>query len=88
MEPRNQLERAPQLGRFKVPIEAKRSIDSDLVLEQYLSPASPFLVGFCIDGLGGVRPRAAFSPSSDADMWDISLIFLEDRCISPALLYT
>ncbi|KAL5784249.1 hypothetical protein ACOSQ2_006641 [Xanthoceras sorbifolium] len=84
---RNWLERAPQLGRFKVPIEAERLMDYDLVLEQYLPPASPVLAGFRLDAFTAIKPRVTHSPSSDADIWDTSITFLEDRHISPAVLY-
>ncbi|KAJ4839192.1 putative phosphoinositide phosphatase sac9 [Turnera subulata] len=81
------LNRAPQLGRFKVPIEAERLLEYDLVLEQYLSPVSPLLAGFRLDAFSAIKPRVAHSPSSDLDMWDTSITFLDDRHISPAVLY-
>uniref|UniRef100_A0A5B7B4H6 Putative phosphoinositide phosphatase SAC9 n=1 Tax=Davidia involucrata TaxID=16924 RepID=A0A5B7B4H6_DAVIN len=84
---RSWLEKAPQLNRFKVPIEGERLLDSDLVLEQYLSPASPLLVGFRLDGFSAIKPRVTHSPSSDVKIWDTSSTFLEDRHISPAVLY-
>ncbi|THG23694.1 hypothetical protein TEA_008791 [Camellia sinensis var. sinensis] len=84
---RNWLDKAPELNRFKVPVEAERLMDNDLVLEQYLSPASPLLAGFRLDGFSAIRPRITHSPSSDVNIWDTSLTFLEDRHISPAVLY-
>ncbi|KDP35146.1 hypothetical protein JCGZ_10680 [Jatropha curcas] len=81
------LERAPQLGRFKVPIEAERLLDSDLVLEQYMPPASPLLAGFRLDAFAAIKPRVTHSPASNVDTWDTSVTFLEDRNISPAVLY-
>lgn len=84
---RNWLERAPQLNRFKVPIEAERLMENDLVLEQYLPPSSPLLVGFRLDAFSAIKPRVAHSPSSDADVWCTSKTLLEDRYISPAVLY-
>ncbi|XP_015578272.1 probable phosphoinositide phosphatase SAC9 isoform X2 [Ricinus communis] len=81
------LERAPQLNRFKVPIEAERLMDNDLVLEQYLPPASPTVAGFRLDAFTAIKPRVTHSPSSDMDAWDASITFLEDRHISPAVLY-
>ncbi|KAM0066946.1 putative WW domain, SAC domain, WW domain superfamily protein [Helianthus debilis subsp. tardiflorus] len=73
------LERAPPLNRFKVPIEAERLIADGLVLEQYLSPASPMLAGFRLDGFNAIRPRVTHSPSSSV-VW-------EDKFISTAVLY-
>ncbi|KAI4324378.1 hypothetical protein L6164_023923 [Bauhinia variegata] len=80
------LERAPQLNRFKVPVESERSLDYDLVLEQYLSPASPLLAGFRLDAFSAIKPRVTHSPSSDVHSQNFSS-FLEDRYISPAVLY-
>lgn len=62
-------------------------IGNDLVLEQYLLPASPQLAGFRLDGFSAIRPRVTHSPSSDVNIWDMSSPFLEDRYISPAVLY-
>lgn len=62
-------------------------MDSDLVLEQYLPPSSPLLAGFRLDAFSAIKPRLTHSPSSDEDMWDTSITFLEDRHISPAVLY-
>lgn len=84
---KNLLDRAPQLNRFKVPIEAERLIGNDIVLEQYLSPVSPLLAGFRLDAFSAIKPRVTHSPSSSADFWDSSLTCLEDRHISPAVLY-
>lgn len=81
------LERAPQLNRFKVPIETERLMDNDLVLEQYLSPASPLLVGFRLDAFTAIKPRVTHSPSSDIHSKETSVTFLEDRHVSPAVLY-
>ncbi|KGN54995.1 probable phosphoinositide phosphatase SAC9 isoform X1 [Cucumis sativus] len=87
MSNRTWLERAPQVRRFKVPIEAERVMDNDLVLEQYLSPASPMIAGFRLEAFGAIKPRVTHSPSSDAQIWDASVTFLEDRHIYPAVLY-
>ncbi|CAH2042891.1 unnamed protein product [Thlaspi arvense] len=84
---RSWLERVPQLNRFKVPVEAERLTDNDLVLEQYLSPASPLLAGFRLDGFSAIRPRATHSPPSDVNLWDSSSTFLDNRQITPAVLY-
>ncbi|XP_058105963.1 probable phosphoinositide phosphatase SAC9 isoform X2 [Magnolia sinica] len=82
------LERAPQLNRFKVPIEAERLIDNDRVLEQYLSPASPGLAGFRLDAFSVIKPRITHSlPSLDSSIWDASLTCIEDRNILPAVLF-
>ncbi|KAL4273292.1 hypothetical protein GQ457_13G027800 [Hibiscus cannabinus] len=83
----NQLKQAPQLSRFKVPVESERLLDHELVLEQYLSPSAPFLAGFQLDAFNTINPRITHSPSSDADIRDTSVTFLEERHISPAVLY-
>lgn len=72
---------------FQVPIEVERLFDNDLVLEQYLPPASPLLAGFRLDAFSAIKPRVSHSPYSDIDIWDTSVTFLEDRHISPAVLY-
>ncbi|XP_022734790.1 probable phosphoinositide phosphatase SAC9 isoform X1 [Durio zibethinus] len=87
MNYRNWLDQAPQLNRFKVPIEVERLMDNDLVLEQYLPPSSPMLAGFRLDAFNAIKPRITHSPSSDVDIWDTSITFLENRHISPAVLY-
>lgn len=85
---RSLLDRTPQLGRFRVPIEAERLTDNDLVLEQYLSPMGPGLAGFRLDSFSAIKPRITHSPSPvDRDIWQSSLTCLEDRHISPAVLY-
>ncbi|XP_042477726.1 probable phosphoinositide phosphatase SAC9 [Macadamia integrifolia] len=82
------LERAPQLNRFKVPVEAERLMNNDFVLEQYLSPASPQLAGFRLDAFSAIRPRITHSPTSfNVNVWETSLTYLEDRHISPAVLF-
>ncbi|KAK8703510.1 hypothetical protein V6N13_047167 [Hibiscus sabdariffa] len=83
----NQLKQAPQLSRFKVPVESERLMDHELVLEQHLPPSAPFLAGFQLDAFNTINPRITHSPSSDADIWDTSVTFLEERHISPAVLY-
>ncbi|KAK3001911.1 hypothetical protein RJ639_020737 [Escallonia herrerae] len=83
---RNWLDRAPQLNRFKVPIEAERLAENELVVEQYLSPASPMLAGFRLDGFSAIKPRVTHSPSSNENIWD-AFGFLEDRLVCPAVLY-
>ncbi|AES90288.2 putative WW domain, SAC domain-containing protein [Medicago truncatula] len=80
------LERAPQLNRFKVPIEAERLMDNDLVLEQYLSPASPLVAGFRLDVFSAIKPRVTHSPLSDVHSPHFSSMF-DDRYINPAVLY-
>ncbi|KAK1320830.1 putative phosphoinositide phosphatase SAC9 [Acorus calamus] len=77
-----------QLNRFKVPIEAERLTDRDLILEQYLSPTAPSLAGFRLDAFSAIRPRITQSPSSfDTHIWDSSLTCMDERHISPAVLY-
>ncbi|KAL2470130.1 putative phosphoinositide phosphatase SAC9 [Abeliophyllum distichum] len=83
---RNWLERAPQLSRFKVPIEVERLIDNDFFLEQFISPASPILAGFRLDGFSSIMPRISHSPSSDVNIGNPSSCLLDDRFISPAVL--
>ncbi|KNA08907.1 hypothetical protein SOVF_158480, partial [Spinacia oleracea] len=84
----NWLQKAPQLNRFKVPIETERLIENDLVLEQYLSPASPLLAGFRLDAFSAIRPRVTHSPTSDVIAWDPSaVLLLEERHITPAVLF-
>ncbi|CAK9148774.1 unnamed protein product [Ilex paraguariensis] len=41
--------------QINVPIEAEGLTDNDLVLEQYLSPASPMLAGFRLDGFSAIK---------------------------------
>ncbi|KAG7024671.1 putative phosphoinositide phosphatase SAC9 [Cucurbita argyrosperma subsp. argyrosperma] len=84
---RTWLERAPQVRRFKVPIEAETAVENDIVLEQYLSLASPMIAGFRLEAFGAIKPRVTHSPSSDAQIWDASATFLEDRHIYPAVLH-
>lgn len=78
---RNWLDKAPPLNRFKVPIEAERLIENELALEQYMSPASPMLAGFRLDGFTAIKPRVTHSPSSHLS------VFWEDRFISAPVLY-
>lgn len=72
---------------FQVPIEVERLADDDRVLEQYLLPASPELAGFRLDAFSAIRPRVTHAPFSDADIWDDSLTWLEERHINPAVLF-
>ncbi|KAM2970145.1 hypothetical protein FF2_017151 [Malus domestica] len=81
------LERSPPLNRFRVPIEAERLLDHDIILEQYLSPASPSLAGFRLDAFGAIRPLVTHSPFSNAHIWDTSATLVDERHISPAVLY-
>lgn len=61
-------------------------MNNDLVMEQYFSPASPLLAGFRLDAFTAIKPRLSHSPSS-AHIWDTSGTLLEDRHVSPAILY-
>lgn len=73
---------------MQVPIETERLIENELVLEQYLSPASPLLAGFRLDAFSAIRPRVTHAPTSDVLAWDPSAVLLiEDRHITPAVLY-
>lgn len=62
-------------------------MDNDLVLEQFLSPASPMLAGFRLDGFSAIKPRITHSPSSDFSSQNDYFCLLEDRFICPAVLY-
>ena len=65
----------------QVPIEAERLIENELVLEQYMSPASPMLAGFRVDGFTAIKPRVTHSPSPPSHhLW-------ETRFISAPVLY-
>ncbi|CAN6468275.1 unnamed protein product [Victoria cruziana] len=82
------LERPPQLGRFKVPVEAERLADNDCILEQYLSPSAPGVAGFRIDALNVIRPRILHSPTPmDMDASDQPLTYIEDRHMTNAVLF-
>lgn len=86
MNVRNWLDKAPQFNRFKIPVEAERLVDG-LVLEQFLSPTSPQLAGFRLDAFNAIKPRVMHSPSSNLSVQDTSSAFMDDRFISPAVLY-
>ncbi|KAF3523617.1 hypothetical protein F2Q69_00049533 [Brassica cretica] len=88
MSVRNWLDRAPRLNRFLIPLEAERPMNNDLVLELYLQPGSPSAAGFRLDAFNAIKPRVTHSPSSDVvDIWDPMSIIMEDRHVSPAVLY-
>ncbi|XP_010413648.1 PREDICTED: probable phosphoinositide phosphatase SAC9 [Camelina sativa] len=88
MSVRNWLDRAPRLNRFLIPLEAERPMENDLVLELYLQPGSPLAAGFRLDAFNAIKPRVTHSPSSDVvDIWDPANIIVEDRQVSPAVLY-
>lgn len=72
---------------FQVPVEAERLIKNDLVLEQFLSPASPMLAGFRLDGFSAIKPRVTHSPSADENIGNRFSCLLEDRLTSPSVLY-
>ena len=61
-------------------------MENDLVLEQYLSPASPLVAGFRLDAFSAIKPRVTHSPSSDVHSENFSSL-LDDRYIAPAVLY-
>ncbi|KAF8722092.1 hypothetical protein HU200_022728 [Digitaria exilis] len=82
------LDRSPPLGRFRIPVEAERLRDNDLVLEQYLLPNSPGIAGFRLDFFNVIRPRVTHSPSSsELDTREFSLTRLEDGYVNQAILY-
>lgn len=61
-------------------------MDHDLVLEQYLSPASPLLAGFRLDAFSAIKPRVTHSPIEDAHSEKFPSL-VDDRYITPAVLY-
>ncbi|KAL0866200.1 hypothetical protein Bca101_045318 [Brassica carinata] len=88
MSIRNWLDSPPRLNRFLIPLEAERPMNNDLVLELYLQPGSPLAAGFRLDSFNAIKPRVTHSPSSDVvDIWDPTSIIMEDRHVSPAVLY-
>jgi hypothetical protein len=88
MRMKSYLDRSPPLGRFRIPVEAERLRDNDLVLEQYVLPNSPGIAGFRLDFFSVIRPRVTHSPSSsELDTREFSLTRLEDRYINQAILY-
>ncbi|CAN6905382.1 hypothetical protein HID58_082586 [Brassica napus] len=88
MSVRNWLDRPPRLNRFLIPLEAERPMANDLVLELYLQPGSPLASGFRLDAFNAIKPRVTHSPSSGVvDIWDPTSIIMEDRHVSPAVLY-
>lgn len=88
MRMKSYLDRSPPLGRFRIPVEAERLRDNDLVLEQYPLANSPGIAGFRLDFFSVIRPRVTHSPSSsELDMRKFSLTRMEDRFVNPAILY-
>ncbi|RLM92305.1 putative phosphoinositide phosphatase SAC9 [Panicum miliaceum] len=88
MRMKSYLDRSPPLGRFRIPVEAERLRDNDLVLEQYVLPNSPGIAGFRLDFFSVIRPRVTHSPSSsELDTREFSLTRLEDRYVNQAILY-
>ncbi|KAL6884496.1 hypothetical protein ACP4OV_010432 [Aristida adscensionis] len=88
MRMKSYLDRSPPLGRFRIPVEAERLTDNDLVLEQYLLPNTPGIAGFRLDFFSVIRPRVTHSPSSsELDTMEVSLTHMEDRFVNPAILY-
>lgn len=51
-----------------------------------MSPASPLLAGFRLDAYSAIKPRVTHSPALDVHN-QIFSSFLDDRYISPAVLY-
>ncbi|KAI3826704.1 hypothetical protein L1987_00756 [Smallanthus sonchifolius] len=84
---KNWLEKAPLLNRYKVPVDSEKLIDNDLVLEQNISPSSPFSAGFRLDGFSAIKPRLTHSPYSNVNSLDTSSIVFEHRYTSPAVLH-
>nr|XP_043609995.1 probable phosphoinositide phosphatase SAC9 [Erigeron canadensis] len=84
---RNWLDKAPLLNRYKVPIESEKLIDNDLVLEQNISPASPLVAGFRLDGFSAMKPELTHSPSSNVNALDVSSIVFQHKFLYPAVLH-
>ncbi|RCV39734.1 hypothetical protein SETIT_8G246900v2 [Setaria italica] len=88
MRMKSYLDRSPPLGRFRIPVEAERLRDNDLVLEHYLLPNSPGIAGFRLDFFSIIRPHVTHSPSSsELYMREFSLTRMEDRFVNQAILY-
>ncbi|KAJ4765502.1 hypothetical protein LUZ62_075877 [Rhynchospora pubera] len=81
------INRSPQFGRFRISVAEERKRDNDLILEQLLSPGGPSIAGFRFDYFNVVRPCVTHSPSVNGDKCESNLTRLEDRAISPAVLY-
>ncbi|CAM0881228.1 unnamed protein product [Alopecurus aequalis] len=87
MRMKSYLDGSPPMGRFRIPVEAERLTDNDLVLEQYLLPNSPGIAGFRLDSFSVIRPRVTHSPLlSKLDTREFSLTRMEDRHVNPAIL--
>jgi hypothetical protein len=71
----------------QISVAEERRRDNDLVLEQLLSPGMPSVAGFRFDYFNVVRPRVSHSPSINGEICESYLTRLEDRAISPAVLY-
>ncbi|GJS75716.1 probable phosphoinositide phosphatase SAC9 [Tanacetum coccineum] len=84
---RNWLEKAPLLNRYKVPVESEKLIDNDLVLEQIISPASPLMAGFRLDGFSAIKSQLIHSPYSSTNSMDASSIVNQHSFLSPAVLH-
>ncbi|XP_071721407.1 probable phosphoinositide phosphatase SAC9 isoform X2 [Rutidosis leptorrhynchoides] len=81
------LEKAPLLNRYKVPTESEKLIEHDLVLELNISPGSPVVAGFRLDGFSAIKPQLIHSPSSNVNPLDVLSIVFQHRFLSPAVLF-
>ncbi|XP_024984355.1 probable phosphoinositide phosphatase SAC9 [Cynara cardunculus var. scolymus] len=84
---KNWLEKAPLLNRYRVQVESEKLIENALVLEQFVSLASPTVAGFRLDGFSAIKPRLTHSPSSNVNPLDASSIVFDHRFISPPVLH-
>ena len=75
------------LSSLQVPVESEMLIDSDLVLEQNISPASPVMAGFRLDGFSAIKSQLIHSPRASINTKDTSSIMCHDNFLSPAVLH-
>ena len=72
---------------LQVPVESEKLIDNDIVLEQNISPASPVMASFRLDGFSAIKPQLTHSPYSTVNTMDASSIVYQHRFLSPAVLH-
>ena len=72
---------------LQVPVESEKLIDNDLVLEQNISPASPVMAGFHLDGFSAIKPQLTHSPYSTINSMDASSIVYQHIFLSSVILH-